>query len=465
MAGIFVSYRRSDSQGEAGRLFDDLTPLFGEHAVFMDVSAIEAGRDFRKAIEEGVTKCGVLLVVIGPEWLNAKDETGASRLNNPADFVRLETSSALKRDIPVIPVLVRAARMPTAEQLPDDLKELAYRNCVELTHARWKSDLELLVEALRRLLGSGDVTTPQLEPADQLQPLEQASATSLDPAALQRVTRELGVYLGQIAGIVVKRAASQSASIEDLCLKVAEEIDSPAERAKFLSGQSAVSRHNVTAANPASSDPSSLRRDSSTPEAKSKSVGKGSAASGKYLVIALGGGILLVAAGVLGIHFAGLKSMSQTHAVAPPPQAAQNSPPENPPQPVQMLQPAPVKVESARVEPPPATLPPSRSQEPETTPQRVSLSQDVSQGLLINKVLPIYPPLASQAHIQGEVVLEVDISTEGTIETLKEVSGHPMLVPAAIEAAKQFRYKPYALNGKPVAVTTQITVKFSLLGN
>ena len=153
MGGIFVSYRRSDSQGEAGRLFDDLVKHFDEHTVFMDVSAIEAGRDFRKAIEEGVTKCGVLLVVMGPEWLNAKDERGTRRLDDPADFVRIETAAALRRDIPVIPVLVRAARMPSAEHLPEDLKELAYRNCIELTHARWRSDIQLLIEALRRLLG------------------------------------------------------------------------------------------------------------------------------------------------------------------------------------------------------------------------------------------------------------------------------------------------------------------------
>ena len=122
MGGIFVSYRRSDSQGEAGRLFDELVQSFGEDTVFMDVAAIEAGRDFRKAIEEGVVKCGVLLVLMGPEWLDAKDETGARRLNDPGDFVRIETASALKRDIPVIPVLVRGAQMPRAEQLPDELR-------------------------------------------------------------------------------------------------------------------------------------------------------------------------------------------------------------------------------------------------------------------------------------------------------------------------------------------------------
>ena len=90
-------------------MFDDLANHFGEHTVFMDVAAIEAGRDFRKAIEEGVTKCGVLLVVIGPEWLEAKDERGTRRLTDSSDFVRIETASALRRDIPVIPVLVRGA--------------------------------------------------------------------------------------------------------------------------------------------------------------------------------------------------------------------------------------------------------------------------------------------------------------------------------------------------------------------
>lgn len=73
MNGIFVSYRRGDSQGEAGRLFDDLVKHFGEDSVFMDVTAIEAGRDYRKAIEEGVTKCGVLLVLIGTEWVDARN--------------------------------------------------------------------------------------------------------------------------------------------------------------------------------------------------------------------------------------------------------------------------------------------------------------------------------------------------------------------------------------------------------
>jgi TIR domain/PASTA domain len=150
---IFLSYRRDDSEGEAGRLFDDLVKHFGETRVFMDVAAIEVGRDFRKAIDASVAGCGVLLAIIGQNWLDAKNEAGQRRLDDPSDFVRLETASALKRDIPVIPILVHGARMPRADQLPDDLKDLAYRNGCELTHARWSSDLQLLIGALRAVLG------------------------------------------------------------------------------------------------------------------------------------------------------------------------------------------------------------------------------------------------------------------------------------------------------------------------
>lgn len=98
------------------------------------------------------------------------------------------------------------------------------------------------------------------------------------------------------------------------------------------------------------------------------------------------------------------------------------------------------------------------------TPQRVRVSLGVSQGLLIKKIQPSYPPLARQARIQGRVLLQAEISKDGTIENLRLISGHPMLAPAAIEAVKQWRYKPYMLNGEPVAVETQVEVNFTLSG-
>ena len=149
MRAIFISYRRDDTEGQAGRLFTDLASEFGEDAVFMDVAGIEPGRDFRRIIDEHVASCGVLLAIIGKNWINAQDDSGRRRLDDPMDFVRLETASALKRDIPVIPVLVHGASMPRAEQLPPDLADLAFRNGVELTHARWESDVQVLIKALR----------------------------------------------------------------------------------------------------------------------------------------------------------------------------------------------------------------------------------------------------------------------------------------------------------------------------
>jgi protein TonB len=96
------------------------------------------------------------------------------------------------------------------------------------------------------------------------------------------------------------------------------------------------------------------------------------------------------------------------------------------------------------------------------TPQRVRVSQGVSQGLLVHKVTPAYPPLARQARIQGTVVLQALIGKDGTIQNLKLVSGHPMLASAALEAVKEWRYKPYYLNGEPVEVETTINVNFTL---
>jgi len=98
------------------------------------------------------------------------------------------------------------------------------------------------------------------------------------------------------------------------------------------------------------------------------------------------------------------------------------------------------------------------------TPQRVRVSQGVSQGLLVHQVKPVYPPLARQARIQGVVVLQAVISKDGSIEGLHLVSGHPMLAPAAMDAVKQWKYKPYFLNGEPVEVETTINVNFTLAG-
>jgi hypothetical protein len=230
LRAIFISYRRNDTEGESGRLFDDLVGRFSQQAVFMDVDAIKPGRDFRKAIEESIHSCSVVLAMIGQQWLEAADEMGRRRLDDEKDYLRLEISSALRRDIPVVPVLVRGARMPRADQLPADLQELAYRNGVELTHARWKSDLQILAQSLQPYLeGTEDATSVQNE-----RPAARMSLLSVQPAMLEQVSRELANFIGPIAEVIVRRAAGRCASEAELFRVVANEIEIPADRTKFL---------------------------------------------------------------------------------------------------------------------------------------------------------------------------------------------------------------------------------------
>jgi protein TonB len=108
--------------------------------------------------------------------------------------------------------------------------------------------------------------------------------------------------------------------------------------------------------------------------------------------------------------------------------------------------------------------PPAMPARPITIARPVSISH-MSEGDLVHKILPTYPPLARVARLQGQVVLQAVISRQGAIENLGVLAGHPMLVPAAIEAVRQWRYRPYILNGEPVEVETQITMNFSLMEN
>jgi hypothetical protein len=241
---IFVNYRRNDSEGEAGRLFDELEKQFGKDSVFMDVAGIGPGQDFRNAIDKSVASCSVLLAVIGPQWVDARAASGGSRLDDPADFVRIELASALLGNIPVVPVLVRGAHVPRPDELPEDLRELAYRNAVELTHARWKSDVEVLIRALRpHMRGAGtESRAPEQPPPAVANAVNTAGGRldaapgggSLDQQSVERLTRELARYLGPIANVIVKRAAQGSASFDDVCAALAREIGSDADRARFL---------------------------------------------------------------------------------------------------------------------------------------------------------------------------------------------------------------------------------------
>jgi hypothetical protein len=181
---IFISYRRDDSEGEAGRLFDDLTREFGSKNVFMDVAGIRPGVDFVKAIETNVADCGVLLAIIGPTWATIANAGGLRRLDDASDFVVLEIASALKREVPVIPVLVHGAKMPTQDQLPESLKSFSHRNSVELSHARWPSDVQLLIEALNSYVVPTKETVP--EPVHATVPVQLPAPHQPGPPAVAR---------------------------------------------------------------------------------------------------------------------------------------------------------------------------------------------------------------------------------------------------------------------------------------
>ncbi len=144
MPKIFISYRRGDSAGHAGRIYDHLMAHFGQSQVFMAVDAIRPGVDFVEVVQEAVGACDCLIAVIGTEWLTASDstETCGRRLDDPKDLVRVEIATALERGITVMPVLVQGAGMPRSTDLPQDLKELASRNALELNDTRFRSDVE-----------------------------------------------------------------------------------------------------------------------------------------------------------------------------------------------------------------------------------------------------------------------------------------------------------------------------------
>ncbi len=148
MAGLFISYRRDDSAGHAGRLFDALKVGFGGEQVFMDVSDLRPGQDFVAALDAALAKADCLLAVIGPRWLDATNAAGQRRINDPDDFVQREIGRALAQGATVIPVLVHGASMPAASALPPPLQPLARRQAITLTDPRWNSDVQELIALL-----------------------------------------------------------------------------------------------------------------------------------------------------------------------------------------------------------------------------------------------------------------------------------------------------------------------------
>jgi hypothetical protein len=162
MSGIFISYRRADEPGYAGRIADRLRTEFGE-STFIDVESLEPGTDFVERIEQAVGAVDVLVAVIGRDWAPT-DPSGRPRLDDPNDFVRLEIGSALRRDIRVIPVLVRGAALPHQDELPEELRPLVRRQALQLSDTEWHAGMERLVAVVDKVLRAATESTEGDEP-------------------------------------------------------------------------------------------------------------------------------------------------------------------------------------------------------------------------------------------------------------------------------------------------------------
>lgn len=151
---VFISYRREDAAAYAGRLYDALAARFGDANVFMDVDTIALGSDFTDAIDRALASCDAAIALIGSEWTTAADGEGRRRLDDPADVLRLELERALAQGLVVIPALVRGARLPRLDELPEPLEPLVRRQGIELRDNAWRDDVGRLARQLEGLTGA-----------------------------------------------------------------------------------------------------------------------------------------------------------------------------------------------------------------------------------------------------------------------------------------------------------------------
>ena len=174
MAKIFLSYRRQDSAAMAGRIYDRLRLHFGNDAVFMDIDNIPFGVNFRKHIDAAVGQCDLFLAVIGTKWAGEADDQ--RRIDDPKDFVRIEIESALKREIPVIPILIDRTRMPSEADLPPSLALLADYNATEVDQGRdFHPHVDRLIKGIEfHLEGAGTAAVGHSD-----RPQEEAASSSV----------------------------------------------------------------------------------------------------------------------------------------------------------------------------------------------------------------------------------------------------------------------------------------------
>ncbi len=228
---IFVNYRREDSSGHAGRLYDDLAERFGSDEIFIDIDKIEPGLDFGDSIERALDSCDVVLAVIGRQWLSLADTQGRRRLDNPDDYVRLELEAALAHGTRVIPIRVQGTEMPSSVDLPDSLRALARRHAVELSDTRWRYDVESLAAVLERI-SADNAERERLE-------LQKIAEEGAERERIAEEERE------RIAEAERERAAQENAereSAEEAELARIAAAEAEAERARIAAAEAEAER-------------------------------------------------------------------------------------------------------------------------------------------------------------------------------------------------------------------------------
>jgi hypothetical protein len=175
---VFISYRRQETAYAAGWLYERLRERLGSSEIFKDIDSLSPGDDFANEIHSAVGACDVLLALIGADWITITDETGRRRIDDPADFVRLEIEAALSRDVRVIPLLIAGAGMPRPDQLPAGLRGLIRRHALELSPARFESDTRRLIDIVEETLREARRTDPVHGPTPAEPPLPDAQAGS-----------------------------------------------------------------------------------------------------------------------------------------------------------------------------------------------------------------------------------------------------------------------------------------------
>ncbi len=244
---VFISYRREDTAAHAGRLYDSMVERFGESNVFMDVD-IEPGVDFVERITEAVSSCLVLIVVMGRNWATVSRGDGEPRIADPADFVRLEVETALRRpEVTPIPVLVSGAQMPPPTQLPEPLRLLARRNALELSDGRWRHDVGRLQVTLDRLLGVTGADARERAAEFPLTPLpDRTPAPTSDAAPPPALSTPPGWRLAAEATAVAGLLAAGARGLAQLIPKAGETTGESGGGANAAELVSVVARRGLT---------------------------------------------------------------------------------------------------------------------------------------------------------------------------------------------------------------------------